>query len=70
MIVATLPDPTVRPPSRSDFAYLETYLLRFLPFFDSYYGYFTYYLAFFQGKCIKNVSRIFATIRPPKINIT
>ena len=24
MIVATLPEPTVRPPSRSDFAYLET----------------------------------------------
>ena len=24
MIVATLPDPTVCPPSRSDFAYLET----------------------------------------------
>ena len=24
MIVATRPEPTVRPPSRSDFAYLET----------------------------------------------
>ena len=32
MIVATRPEPTVRPPSRSDFAYLETYLLRFCRF--------------------------------------
>ena len=53
MIVATLPEPTVRPPSRSDLAYLETYLLRFLPFFDSFYGYFTYYLAFFRGNVSK-----------------
>ena len=30
MIVAIRLEPTVRPPSRSDFAYLETYLLRFL----------------------------------------
>ena len=31
-----------------------------------------FYLLFslFPGECIKNVSRIFATIRPPKINIT
>ena len=49
MIVATRPEPTVRPPSRSDFAYLETYLLRFLLLFDEYLRYFTYYLAFFRG---------------------
>ena len=36
---------------------LETYLLQFLPFCDSFYGYFTYYLAFFRGKCIGFVSR-------------
>ena len=33
--------------------YLETYLLRFLPFCDSFYGYFTYYFCFFRGKVSK-----------------
>ena len=58
IIVATRPEPTVRPPSRSDFAYLETYLLWFLPFFDSFYGYFTYYFGVFRKKRSNSVSRI------------
>ena len=34
----------------------ETYLLRFLPFCDSFYGYFTYYFYFFRRKCCRFVS--------------
>ena len=35
----------------------ETYLLRILSFFTSFYGYFTYYFYFFRGKYSMGVSR-------------
>ena len=38
-------------------SYSETYLLRFLPFCDSFYGYFTYYFCFFRRKCCRSISR-------------
>ena len=57
MMVATRPEPTVLPPSRSDLVVFRNLFVTVLPFFDSYYGYFTYYLAFFRGKCIGFVSR-------------
>lgn len=57
MMVATRPKPTVLPPSRSDLVVFRNLFVTVLPFFDSYYGYFTYYLAFFRGKCIGFVSR-------------
>ena len=69
MIVATRPEPTVRPPSRSDFAYLETYLLRFCRFLTHFMGILPI-ICLFPGKCSKCVSRISATIRPPKIILT
>ncbi len=58
MIVATLPEPTILPPSRSDLAVSRNLFVTVFAVCDSFYGYFTYYFYFFRGKCCKFVSRI------------